>query len=211
VLVADNAVVFQRQIVEANPDKHLILRCPGPGIDDGHLTRCGLTNDQVVNRDLTKVEAINRWIEPNDVSIGWIDDKDPALTVCRHGRRLWAWLRCWLWRRQWCRLGRWLNRGRAIIHARDHHVFEHGSGATRRGTEAKADRTASSDALIPARTTNDIGRAVAAENLSVPDRTDVARKVERHIPAFKSSGAVVADSHLTGEARAPIADNTQVC
>ena len=49
VLVTDDAVVFNAEVIKSDATEHKILRRPGPGIDNGHLTRLGLADDQVVN------------------------------------------------------------------------------------------------------------------------------------------------------------------
>ena len=114
VLVADDTVVFQREIFEADASKHLILWRPGPGIDDGHFASHGLADNQVVHRDLAKVESVHRRIKTGDISIGWIHGKDLGAPIIRLWGWFWGRLRSGC--RQWLGCRGWLDRDRPVVH-----------------------------------------------------------------------------------------------
>ena len=80
VLISNNPVVLKREIRETDALDDLVFRRPRPWVDDRHLSRWCLPNNQVVDRDLTEVESIDRRAKANDVRACRIDRVDLACT-----------------------------------------------------------------------------------------------------------------------------------
>ncbi len=97
------------------------------------------------------------------------------------------------------------------MNPRDDDVFKDGSLPARRGVETKVDAAFCGNGAIPAGATHRVGRPVAADDLAVPQRTDLASKVEGDSPAFEWRVTGIGDLHVTGKASPPVADNRQDC
>ena len=128
VLVLHDAEVRHREVAVGDPADHLILGRRRPGVHERHLAAREFADDQVVNRDGTKVEPVAGRIEAHDVFTRRADREHAARhTIARRGRRRGSRCRCRCRCRRRCRRrcgrggrgGRWRRR-RVVVGDRDH-------------------------------------------------------------------------------------------
>ena len=110
MLVLDDAEVGHRDVAVADAPQYLELGCRCPRIDDRHLAGLRLGDDQVVDRQVTEVEAVAGGIEPHDVVGRRIDEEHTACGAidwrrcgCRGGGGCGSWR--WHWARRQARNG----------------------------------------------------------------------------------------------------------